>query len=382
MNLHIVALPHTEVSPQFCGCAFTAKVLKFCKMMGQNYRIRVYAPEGPPIPGAELVSCLTSQIRQGIFGKDDVSRLPVWPTEQQSAVFMRNVIAAMKHRLGDKKDTLILLTGGWTFRAIQEAFPGYFTCEPGVGYLGICTDKCAFESYAWMNHVYAKKGIEDGRWYDCVIPNYFDPDDFPEINKGCRGANLQGQYLLYLGRLTYRKGVHVASEIANRVGLPLRVAGPGGKQVGPDIVAPEVTIKNAEYVGPVGIAQRSSLLAGARALLVPTIYHEPFGGVAVEAMMSGTPVVATDWGAFPETVKHCETGFRFRTLSEACQAVIDCDKLFPDGIRGHAMRHYSLKAVKPLFDDWFLRLSGLWRKGWYNEEKCDKMPGAVLQCWQ
>lgn len=360
MNLHIVSLPHTEVSPAFCGCAFTAKVLKFCKMMGQNYRIFVYAPEGPPIPGAELVNCLPKHARENIFGKDDPHRLPVWPTDQQSSLFIRTVIAMMKNRLGGKQDSLILLTGGYTFRAVAEAFPGYITCEPGVGYLGICTDKCAFESYSWMNHVYAKKNIEDGRWYDSVIPNYFDPDDFPEANQG------GGKYLLYLGRLTHRKGVHVASEIAQRVGLPFKVAGPGGIQKGSDIVAPEVTIKNAEYIGPVGIAQRSSLLAGARCLLVPTLYHEPFGGVAVESMMSGTPVVATDWGAFPETVEHGVTGFRFRTLAEGAQAVVDCEHLFPDCIRAYAMRNYSLKGVKPMFDDWFFRLQGLWRKGWYN----------------
>jgi glycosyltransferase involved in cell wall biosynthesis len=99
-------------------------------------------------------------------------------------------------------------------------------------------------------------------------------------------------------------------------------------------------------------------------------------------MISGTPVIATDWGAFPETVKHCETGFRFRTLSEACQAVVYCEKLSPNKIRRNALELYSLPAVKPLFDDWFLRLSGLWRKGWYNEEKCDKTPGSVLQCWK
>jgi glycosyltransferase involved in cell wall biosynthesis len=382
MNLHIVALPHTEVSPDFCGCAFTAKVLKFCKMMGENYRIRVYAPEGPPIPGAELVPCLTKHMREGIWGKDDHSRLPVWPTEEQSAHFIRTVIAYMKNRLGDPKDTLILLTGGWTFRAIKDAFPGYLTCEPGVGYLGICTGYCAFESYAWMNHVYAKKGIEDGRWYDSVIPNYFDPDDFPEQNNGSSHPLNPNSYLLYLGRLTKRKGVDVASHIANRLGIPLKVAGAGGRQVGKDIVAPEVTIRNAEYVGPVGIKERSALLSGAWALLVPTIYHEPFGGVAVEAAMAGTPVVATDWGAFPETVKHGKTGFRFRTLSEGCQAVIDCQRLYPSLIRQHAMNVYSLRAVKPLYDDWFARLGTLHGKGWYAEEKCDKLPGSVLQCWQ
>jgi glycosyltransferase involved in cell wall biosynthesis len=288
----------------------------------------------------------------------------------------------MRKRLGDPKDTLILLTGGWTFRAIKDSFPGYLTCEPGVGYLGICSGYCAFESYAWMNHVYAKKGIEDGRWYDSVIPNYFDPDDFPSCNDGSSHPFNPNSYLLYLGRLTKRKGVDVASHIANRLGIPLKVAGPGGKQVGKDIVAPEVTIRNAEYVGPVGIKERADLLSGAWALLVPTIYHEPFGGVAVEAAMVGTPVVATDWGAFPETVKHGKTGFRFRTLSEGCQGVIDCQRLFPSLIRQHALDTYSLNAVKPLFDDWFARLGTLHGKGWYAEEKCDKLPGSVLQCWQ
>jgi hypothetical protein len=98
--------------------------------------------------------------------------------------------------------------------------------------------------------------------------------------------------------------------------------------------------------------------------------------------MVGTPVVATDWGAFPETVKHGKTGFRFRTLSEGCQGVIDCQRLFPSLIRQHALDTYSLNAVKPLFDDWFARLGTLHGKGWYAEEKCDKLPGSVLQCWQ
>lgn len=362
MNLHVVSLSHTQVSPEFCGCAFTAKVLKFCKMMGSAYRIKVYAPEGPAIPGAELVPCLTNEERINIFGADDPSRLPVWPTDQQTALFNARVICEMKKHLGDPKDTLILLTGGWTFRQVKDAFPNYISCEPGVGYLGICTDKCAFESYAWMHTVYAKKGIEDGRWYDCVIPNYFDPDDFPDLNK-----ELKPSYLLFLGRLVKRKGPDIASEIANRLGIPLKVAGPGGKQVGKDIVAPEVTIKNAEYLGPVGVKERSKLLAGAWALLVPTTYIEPFGGVAIEAMMCGTPVVSTDWGAFPETVTEGEMGCRFRTLDEGCKAVLACKGFYPSAISGYAHQNYSLKAVKPRFDEWFNRLRGLWRDGWYNE---------------
>lgn len=365
MNLHIVSLPHTEVSPDFCGCAFTAKVLKFCKMMGDAYNITVYAPEGPPIPGAELMNCLDREERIKIFGPDDSSRLPNWPTEQQSAVFHARVIDRMKRYLGKPQDELILLTMGYTSRCIKDAFPGFISCEPGVGYLGICTDKCAFESHAWRHTVYAKKNINDGRWFDTVIPNYFDVDDFPNLNTG------KGDYLLFLGRLVKRKGPDIAAEIAQASGMRLLVAGAGGKQVGPDIVAPEITVKNATYCGPVGIAERSRLLAGARALIVPTTYIEPFGGVTIEAMLSGTPVLTTNWGAFTETVTECVTGSRFSTLQEAVDAVdrLSYNPTRPRDIRFLAQQHYSFDAVRPQFVQWFNQLATLWGKGWYERKK-------------
>jgi glycosyltransferase involved in cell wall biosynthesis len=160
-----------------------------------------------------------------------------------------------------------------------------------------------------MHTCYEQSKIHDIRWFDTVIPNYFDMDEFPIVNEG------KGQYLAFLGRLIQRKGPHIASDIAKAAGLPLRVAGAGGKQVGKDIIANEVTIKDAEYIGPVNVKERAQFLAGARALIVPTTYMEPFGGVAVEAMLCGTPVIASDAGAFTEIVKNGVSGYRFRTLT-------------------------------------------------------------------
>lgn len=355
MRLHFIALPHTQVSSEFCGCAYTSKALKFCKMLGNDYDIHLYAPEGPKVTGATLHPCLTNDERTKIFGKDDPCRLPDWPTDEQTALFNQRVISELKPEPHD----LILLSGGWTHRVIAQAFPN-INCEPGVGYEGIYSNFCAFESWAWMHHVYAKKGINDGRFFDAVIPNYFDPEDFPLLNPG------KGEYLLFLGRVVQRKGVHIASEIAKACGLPLRVAGAGGKQIGKDIVAPEIIVKDAEYIGPVNVKERAELLAGAKALLVPTTYVEPFGGVAVEAMMGGTPVITTNWGAFTETVEQGISGFRFSTLSEAKTAVFNCSKLSAEKIREYALSKYSLSAVKPMFDTWFSRLQTLWGKGWYE----------------
>ncbi len=357
MKLHLVSLPHTQVSQDFCGCAYTGKILKFCKMLGGSHDIQLYAPQGPDVEGATLHPCLPNRQRIRTFGEDDPNRLPSWPTDEQSAKFNANVIEKLKQNI--EPQDLILLSMGWTHRPIQTAFPNYICCEPGVGYEGILTNFVAFESYAWQHHVYAKKGINDGRWFDAVIPNYFDPDDFPILNDGC------GDYLLFLGRIVQRKGPHIASEIARASGMKLVVAGAGGKQVGRDIVAPEITVKDAEYVGPVNVEERAKLLAGARALIVPTTYIEPFGGVAVEAMMAGTPTITSDWGAFTETVQNGVSGFRFRTLAEAVTAVQDVGGLDPFSIREYAQSRYSLESVAPMFNRWFNQLQTLHGEGWY-----------------
>ncbi len=326
-------------------------------MLGSEHEIHLYAPQGPDVEGATLHSCLSNDERIKTFGDDDPNRIPSWPTDEQSAKFNANVIEELRKNV--QPQDLILLSMGWTHRPIATAFPNHICCEPGVGYEGILTNFCAYESYAWQHHVYAKKGIDDGRWFDAVIPNYFDTQDFPILNKG------NGDYLIFLGRIVQRKGPHIASEIARASGMKLIVAGAGGKQVGKDIAAPEITVKDAEYVGPINVQKRAKLLAGARALIVPTTYIEPFGGVSVESNFAGTPVITSDWGAFTETVQNRVNGFRFRTLSEAVQAVDDVGNLDSRAIRDYAQSRYSLESVAPMFNRWFNQLQTLHGEGWY-----------------
>ncbi len=359
MKLHLVSLPHTQVSSEFCGCAYTSKALKFIKMVGGD--IHLYAPEGPNVEGATLHPCLTNDERISIFGEDDPNRLPSWPTDEQSAQFNANVIEELKKNL-EPKD-LILLSMGWTHRPIATAFSNYIICEPFVGYYGVLGGNVwgAYESNFHMAQVYERKGITDIRWFDRVVPPFYDPDDFPILNDG------RGDYLLFLGRIVQRKGPHIASEIARASGMRLVVAGAGGTQVGKDIVAPEVTVTNAEYVGPVNVKERAKLLAGARAVLFPTTYAEPGGNVAIEAMACGTPVIATDFGVATETVQNGVSGFRFRTLAEAVTAVQDVGGLDPLSIQEYAQSRYSLESVAPMFNKWFAQLQTLHGEGWYEK---------------
>lgn len=348
MRFHLVAMPHTKVTDDFCGCAYTAKVKKFTKMMGEyGYDITLYAPEGSDCSNSALVEILSDQERLEIFGADDPSTLPNWPSDEQFALFNNRVIDALKENVSGKD--IVLLTAGYSHKPIADALPNLLFCEPGVGYEGVFTDKCAFESYAWMHYVYGKNGITDGRWFDCVIPNYFDTSQFT-------AGSGDGGYLLYLGRLIHRKGVETAALIAQESGMPLIVAGAGQIDLPGDV----------EFVGPVGVEERNKLMGGALALIAPTYYIEPFGGVAVEAMLTGTPVITTDWGAFSETVIDGVTGYRFRSLQHGVDAVWNSSFLERSIVSSIASERFSLESVAPQFDKWFHHLGTLWDNGWYQ----------------
>lgn len=63
------------------------------------------------------------------------------------------------------------------------------------------------------------------------------------------------------------------------------------------------------YIGHIDSAERQALLSNAKAVIIPSIFEEPFGMVAIEAMACGTPVVALDSGALPEIITPGKSGF-------------------------------------------------------------------------
>ena len=370
-NLHVVALPHTCTNGEFATCAYTAKIEKFCRMMtGDKRKVILYGSELNTAPCDEHVIVVTEERRQKWFGKDDHNDLTRggfdWePSSPWWSEMNSRTIGEIQKRCDDRD--LLLLIAGRTQQIIADAIPQLTVAEFGVGYEGIITDRkggpsfAAFESYSHQHFVYGTFGWRfPGRYgYDCVIPNYFDPADFPHKNNG------DGKYLLFVGRLIANKGPHIAAMIAKALDMPLVVAGPGAvSQTENSVTADEIHIEPCQYVGPVGVEKRAELMAGAAALLAPTTYIEPFGGVAVEAMMCGTPAVTFDVGAFTETIPHGLAGYRFHTLEEGVRYTKKALELNNDQIRDYALSRYSLDAVRPLYNDWFDRLDGLWDGGW------------------
>ena len=136
--------------------------------------------------------------------------------------------------------------------------------------------------------------------------------------------------LVFLGRVEPIKGPHLAIEIAKRTGSRLVIAGnvPAEHQSFFDAeIAPHVNGDHIRYVGPVDDAQKNALLGGARALLMPILWEEPFGIVMAEAMACGTPVLGLARGAVPEVVADGVTGFVRQTAEELAGTVRQIDDL-------------------------------------------------------
>lgn len=131
-----------------------------------------------------------------------------------------------------------------------------------------------------------------------------------------------GEYLLFMGRMHPDKGAHLAIEVARRVGLPLVMAGIiQDEAYFTELVRPHIDQANVTYLGPVGPAERDRLLGGALALLHLIGFAEPFGLSVVEALATGTPVIAHPLGSMPELIRPGRTGYLVETLESAVAAV-------------------------------------------------------------
>ncbi len=137
-------------------------------------------------------------------------------------------------------------------------------------------------------------------------------------------------YLVFLGRISPEKGVDTAIEIARRAGATLKIAAKvdaRDRRYYDEVVKPLLKTPGVEYIGEVGGRDKDVLLGGARALLFPIDWPEPFGLVMIEALACGTPVIGYRRGSVPEIIEHGRTGFIVDGVREAVAATERVDEL-------------------------------------------------------
>jgi glycosyltransferase involved in cell wall biosynthesis len=159
---------------------------------------------------------------------------------------------------------------------------------------------------------------------------------------------IKPSYLAFLGRISPEKRVDRAVRIAERCGLPLKVAAKVDRvdqDYFDDEVRPLFDLPHVEYIGEISDDRKSDFLSGAIALLVPIDWPEPFGLVMIEALACGTPVIAYNRGAVPEIVEDGVTGFVVEDETSAVGAINNLPRMSREGIRRRFEQRFTSRRM-------------------------------------
>ena len=368
MRFHCLGVPHAVTNHEYVACAFTQKVLKFCKMMkARGHYIIHYGHEDSQVDCDEHVTVIINKDLEIAYGDHDWRKnfYKFDLNDHAYKTFYSNAIEEVGKR--KQKNDFILPFWGHGVRPVCDAHQDMICVEPGIGYSGGHFAKWkVFESYAILHAYYGLGKVNSPvgvSWYDAVIPNYFDTDDFEFSEE-------KEDYALFVGRIGTGKGIEVALQVCKHLNIKLKVAGQGDLKA---FCSGGVIPDNVEYIGYADRDTRKKLMSKAKFAILPSMYIEPFCGTSIEMLLSGTPIITTDWGAFTENNVHGVTGYRCRTFEQFCWAAKNIDTIKPIDCYNFAKRNFTFDKVADMYEEYFNMVLNVYTgNGWYetNPHRC------------
>lgn len=359
-RFHILSLPHTVTNSEYTGCAYTQKVLKFGKMMkARGHHIIHYGHEDSNLICDEHVTVTTNKDLEIAYGNYDWRKnfFKFDMGDHAYRTFYTNTIREIQKR--KQPLDFILPFWGLGHKPVCDAHPDMIVVEPGIGYgTGHFAKYRIFESYAIRSAVGGPNSVTNCQedWYHSVIPNYFDPEEFTFSQE-------KDDYFLFMGRVYPGKGIDIAYQVCQKLGLKLKIAGQGSlEEYGYKEIPGQI-----EKVGYLNSEQRKEMLSKAKGFFLPSMYNEPFGGASIEALFAGCPIITTDWGSHAENNLHGVTGYRCRTFDHFCWAAENIDKINPKNCYDWAMNNFTLDRVGKMYEEYFQMVWDVYTNdGWYQ----------------
>jgi hypothetical protein len=297
-TFHVLGVPFTATSRAYLGDAMTQNLFNVCRLLTElGHCVIHYGNYGSDVLCTEHVEILTLQEMDSLYASGaDVLTAPngyyVKSSASLNAEFMKRAVS----RIAERKEANQFLLGiRYPHAEATRTHTDLLYVQHSVGHMEPGPPTTIFASEYIRNltlgvRLAQTQQIEiDVR--SSVIPHFifsrdFEPNDAPD------------DYFLFLGRLSPEKGLDIAIKVCASIGKRLVIAGQG------DISTYGSLPALCEYVGYVSDPeQRKILIRNASALFMPSRY-EAFGLAAIEALMSGVPLLTTDFGSFPEINQH------------------------------------------------------------------------------
>ena len=344
-KIHVLPNPSGITHERYRTDAFGIAASKFIRSMPEfGYDLVHYGHEASEVD-CEHVTVITNND----FAAPDDAGAMLYHRQDLTDLYNQRVTPILQSRV--RPGDIVASFYGLAHRECTSTLqPGVFVCEPSIGYPvdTVFAPFKAFVSHAWLHYYYGTQNkLMEPHWYNAVIPNAFDVSEFAF-------RPWKEKYFVYLGRMIHHKGLDLAIQVTEYLGVPLIIASSGRiADLGYTTTPAHVT-----EIGYVGQQERRALLAGAQCLMAPTYYIEPFGNIVVEAALSGTPVLTTDWGGFSENVVQGVTGYRCGDFAEFVQGA---RKIMAGSIRSldcrhHAESNYELRVVHAKMHAWFSKI--------------------------